>query len=102
MWRITRDYLHESDPKTYDDNAVGEGYGKATMPEALTPTDRPKRFRLYDDYGILCYEGEACNLDPMNHGSEPLDWAMIHYAGCAEIRYWEKDPKTGLYSWRTI
>lgn len=47
------------------------------------------QFRLYDDDGILYYEGYYNGLEGDEEAAfEPLDWASA-YAGCTTLKYLE-------------
>ena len=54
------------------------------------------KFRMYDDDGILYYEGISTNDSSFG----PLDDYGMPNAGCTEIRYWEK--RDGAFSWRPL
>lgn len=80
-WIITKDYLE----------LIDAGTKSPWYPENLKPEDLKIRFRLYDDDGILCYEGRMAV-----HDFDPLDDFGLPNAGCTELRYLEKG------SWETL
>jgi hypothetical protein len=95
-WIITKDHIWDKDDLT-DKSKVGrcsEGYDKYTHEKVkknlfLRSVCRSWKFRLYDDDGILYYEGEGYGEVDF----DPLDWATA-YAGCTKMTYNE--------GWRTL
>lgn len=84
MWRITEDHISSPEEgKESNDWRDRKGWFNQN-PQNV------ERFKLYDDDGILYYEGEAHNLVT---GFEPLEWAMWN-AGCTYIEYYNPRKKT--------
>lgn len=81
-WMITIDYIGEP-----GDTDVGKGQGIGNAPTLARDLFKllPFRFRLYDDDGIMYYEGRSDDRDS-EAAFLPLDWAMAH-AGCTRIDY---------------
>lgn len=52
-------------------------------------TKLPYEFRLFDDDGVLNYEGRSDDRES-TEAFEPLDWAT-DYAGCTWIEYKQED-----------
>lgn len=79
-WIITKDYLREADERG------AEGIASRDWKDARAgdKTYAPHAFRLYDDDGVLYYEGRSTALDSFR----PLDEFGMGYAGCTEIAYW--------------
>lgn len=80
LWRITKDIIGE-----------GEQNGYSNTDDKNTVLK--DKFRLYDDDGILYFEGESNNQD-QEAAFIPLDWAMGNY-GCTYIEY--RDHDTGRW-----
>ena len=87
-WKLTKNLIGSRMPESWD------------WKEAEHASKAIHKFRLYDDDGILYYEGISCcdsSFDPLE------DWGLPN-AGCTEIRYWSKpvrDPN-GSFAWRTL
>lgn len=80
MWQITIDFISHSDSKS----AVGTG-NPGNLKEDHVHYQLPYRFRLYDDDGVLYFEGASSDRDS-ERAFDPLDWAQQD-SGCTEIRY---------------
>ena len=90
FWVITKDVLGD-----------GEHDGYSFAPKIALDKPQVKallvhKFKLFDDDGILYYEGVATNQDSES-AFEPLDWAMAN-DGCTEIQYYNEDTK----EWETL
>lgn len=68
-WKITKDHIQTG----------REGYTRCDPGEKDLATPYP--FRLFDDDGILYFEGEASEKE-----FGPLDWASYD-SGCTSIQY---------------
>lgn len=73
MWMITHDYLDNKDVKVCS---------RDWRPEA----ELNQRFRLFDDDGVLCYEGVS-NDSESEAGFDPLDDYGTPNVGCTYIQY---------------
>jgi hypothetical protein len=78
QWIITRDHI-SLDPN--EKPTVGRG----SYDNAQAASNFPYRFKLYDDDGVLYYEGRSDDRDSQR-AFDPLDWADA-YAGCTRIDY---------------
>lgn len=80
-WAITRDIISNGE--------------RSLTPEKIKEIkkDCPHHFKLYDDDGILYYEGYSDD-DNSERAFKPLDWAMYD-SGCTEIKY--RNPISGKY-----
>lgn len=88
-WKITKDLIAEpGTPMGSNLNAVGVGGPRDS--KALTDVEMPFRFRMYDDDGILYYEG-ITDADPEKGDEDsvfmPLDGFGTPNAGATRIDY---------------
>ena len=79
---IVADMMDDDEMST---GVKGDVYGVRSKDEFDALPAQPLTFRLYDDDGILYYEGVWKDNGHESQELEPLDWAM-GYAGCACIR----------------
>jgi hypothetical protein len=84
-WVITRDHI--SEPPACDAGTQGPRDATATQLQAASKAGTP--FKMYDDDGILYYEGRCWSEDGTDSedGFGPLDDFGTPNAGCTEIRY---------------
>jgi hypothetical protein len=75
MWEITKEFNEDGSFKEVKIKSCGH--------DGRTLTEQ---FRMYDDDGILCYEG-ASNDSESEAGFDPLDDYGTPNFGCTEIRY---------------
>lgn len=79
MWRIDQDHVDGDEKFTSTDYKPSQDQQLETI------------FRLYDGDGNICYEGR---MDKVSFA--PLDDFGMGYAGCTELRYFEKG------EWKTL
>lgn len=111
-WIITADHINGKPGDTIP-SRVGYKRGPTQWIAEYRAADPAKRnrmleefkagmnfeFRLYDDDGILYYEGLCKDLDDQDEESAfgPLDWGM-NDAGCTTMKYRKK----GHAIWKTL
>jgi len=83
-WLITADRLAENDRES----AVG-AEGPSSAPAMFGDDWTPRQFRMYDDDGVLCYDGILFAEDPDSEEAcfGPLDDFGAPNAGCTRIDY---------------
>jgi len=91
-WRIDVDHVDNKGPT----------YGPRDLDPVVNTAlndGRGEKFRMYDDDGILYYEGRIIHVDGYeapDEGFEPLDDYGTPNAGAVDIHY--RNPKTGEWS----
>lgn len=88
-WIITRDVLAEEFGSNF--NAVGRGSFGVERIDKSTLTEK---FRMYDDDGVLYFEGLSDDATSQA-AFAPLDDFGQPDSGCTEIRYYDK--QTGQF-----
>jgi hypothetical protein len=90
QWIITRDYLyeqHKDDSGGWTNESNVRGFD---TPQYRKAAELPLQFKIYDDDGVLYYEGRSDEEE-----FEPLDWAE-YVAGATSIMYKQQD---GSWAW---
>lgn len=79
QWRITKDHIAEPGATAGTNQNAAGLVSRMFSPEAPLP----QKFKMYDDDGKLCYEGEA----GAEADFQPLDDFGMPNAGCTRIDY---------------
>lgn len=92
MWRVDKSWIEiEDDFKCEQPTIVNV---QSCDYQNKYDKDLVIRFRMYDDDGILYYEGRADE----DTSFEPLDDFGMPNAGCTYIKYWNDDEQ----KWETV
>ena len=95
LWLITKDHLFIDGIS--DHNRMGQR--DIMAPEDVQAPYYTHEFQLFDDDGILYYEGICQNPETFDEDEccAPLDWAM-NDAGCTTMKY----RKRGDTEWKDL